>query len=165
MILDVNVGRYKSAIICTIINKTFEKVGDISDGDVVLFTTRLKDFNPKLYLNCNNAIVQYLCKNGYQKVILKRHPRDYTPYKFNDSILVKEIEPYIAAEDIISLADKQDMIFMYPSATMLGIHDITKKIYILKFSVLFNTKLYVQGYEKALDAVKNAGVDFTEIIL
>ena len=48
---------------------------------------------------------------------------------------------------------------------MLGIHDITKKIYILKFSVLFNTKLYVQGYEKALDAVKNAGVDFTEIIL
>ena len=118
----------------SIINKTFEKVGDISDGDVVLFTTRLKDFNPKLYLNCNNAIVQYLCKNGYQKVILKRHPRDYTPYKFNDSILVKEIEPYIAAEDIISLADKQDMIFMYPSATMLGIHDITKKIYILTFS-------------------------------
>lgn len=148
-----------------IIEKTFEDIGDISDADAVLFSARLKDFNPKLYLDCNRAVTKYLHKKKYKKVIFKRHPRDYTTYKFDSSITVDEVEPYIVAEDIISLADKQDLIFMYPSAAMLEMNAASNRSYILKFNELSNTRLYVRGYERAIAAVRAAGIDFTEIAI
>lgn len=154
----IDIDEYK-----TIIEKTFEDIGDISDADAVLFSARLMDFNSKLYLDCNKAVAQYLYKKKYKKVIFKRHPRDYTTYKFESSLTVDEIEPYIPAEDIISLSDKQDLIFMYPSASMLEMNGILNRSYVLKFNELSNTKMYVKGYERAIAAVRTAGIDFTEI--
>lgn len=156
----IDIDEYKK-----IIEKTFEDIGDISDADAVLFSARLMDFNSKLYLDCNMAVSQYLHEKKYKKVIFKRHPRDYTLYEFDSSIAVDEVEPYIVAEDIISLADKQDLIFMYPSFAMLEMNAAPNRSYILKFNKLSNTRLYVQGYERAIAVVKTAGIDFTEITI
>lgn len=148
-----------------IINRTFKKVSDISDADTILFTARMKDFNSKLYLNCNKSVMEYLCKKNYKTVIFKRHPRDYTKYEFEESITIKEIEPYIIAEDIIPLTRGQDLIFMFPSATLLGMNGISNKIFILKFRELSNTKKYVKDYKKSINIIKNIGINFTEIII
>lgn len=157
---DINTEEYTA-----IIDKTFEKIDNISDADAILFTVRLMDFHSKLYLNCNKAVMDYLCRKGYKKIIFKRHPRDYTQYEFGHSIIMRKIEPYIPAEDIISLVNDQDLIFMYPSAAMLELNHTSGRVYILKFSELTNTKYYIQGYERGIKAVKKAGVDFAEITI
>ncbi|MCI9270100.1 MAG: hypothetical protein HFH11_02875 [Dorea sp.] len=148
-----------------IIDRTFEKVNDISDADALLFTASLKDFDSKRFINCNKAVVRFLCEKGYRKIIFKRHPRDYTPYEFDDLTMVEEIEPYITAEDIISLVDKQDVYFMFPSSAVLGMKDVSNNSYILKFNELSDIKLYIHGYKDGSDFIRKAGIDFAEITL
>lgn len=148
-----------------ITDRTFEKIDDISDADALLFTASLKDFDSKRYINCNKAAVRYLCEQGYKKIIFKRHPRDYTPYEFDNFIMVEEIEPYITAEDIISLVNKQDVYFMFPSSAVLEMKDASDNSYIFKFRELSDKSLYIHGYKDGSDCIRKAGIDFTEVTL
>lgn len=76
-----------------------------------------------------------------------------------------EIEAYVPAEDILEKISKQDVFFMFPSATMLSLDKIKCKVYVFKFSALQNNKRYLESYEQAAMTIRNNGVDYEEVIL
>ena len=106
-----------------LINKTFD-IKDISDADVVLYTSPLNDItDDEELLSIIISKTQRFIDENYSgsKLILKKHPRDETEYVFCQSIQVVEIDNIIPGEIIEELlANKNEhiIISMYVSTIL-----------------------------------------------
>lgn len=90
---------------------------DFEKADTIIFTNRLYDFgdNVDLYIKRFEDYVNKKCKS----IIIKRHPRDETKYKFADHILVQEIDNSVPAEVLLQLLKGKKILFMFTSSILL----------------------------------------------
>lgn len=102
-----------------ITKRVYEKAEscDFESIDTVLFTCNLADFLSDVS-EYEKKTVDYVSKNG-KNVLLKKHPRDITDYRFADAIGVQELDQSVPAEVILPYIKGKNIIFMQATSVML----------------------------------------------
>lgn len=103
-----------------ILSNIYEEISECNfeDAEVIVFTDRLMDFT-------TSSADEYVAKfetyinNNYKNIILKRHPRDDTDYKFNTDVKVYEIKSSIPGEVLLPYIGKTKLLFMYTTSILL----------------------------------------------
>ena len=96
----------------TILERVYPGIGgtDLSSADTVLFTNSMSDFtkSPDGYVE---RIEKYFSDHS-ENLIIKKHPRDNTDYRFGGSVKVTEIDRTVPAEVILPYISGKKVIFM-----------------------------------------------------
>lgn len=120
--------------------KIYEKILEYNfeDAEVIVFTDRLMDFTTSSADEYVERFQKYINAN-YKSIILKRHPRDNTDYKFASEVKVQEIECSIPGEAILPYLGGTNILFMYTTSILLYMG-----AYGYETSYLYFDKLYEQ---------------------
>lgn len=119
---------------------------DFQKADAIIFTNRLYDFgdNVEPYIEKFENYVN----SHYENIILKRHPRDETKYKFDENVKVQEISNSIPAEVLLPYISNMNVLFMLTSSILLYMHAYRYQPTFLYFKGLHEQNLKEKTYLK-----------------
>lgn len=136
----IDKNKYKSFI-----DRTFGCAEIGADIKAVLFTATLIDFTEN-YNQCIIQTLNYLKEQGYKKILLKRHPRDFAEYQC-DGIEVVEVDPMIPGENVIDMLKGQKVYFMSTSTTMWEVINKNIELSVFKYKLLDASMLHTHHFE------------------
>lgn len=122
------------------------KACDFQKADAIIFTNRLYDFgdNVESYIEKFENYVNA----HYKSIILKRHPRDETEYKFDENIEVQEISNSVPAEVLLPYLSDMNILFMLTSSILLYMKTYQYQPVFLYFKGLHEQNLTEKTYLK-----------------
>lgn len=131
-----------------IVERTYEdlKVSDFERAEAIIFTNRLYDFGDSVepYIKRMEEYVN----SHYKCIILKRHPRDETNYKFSQQVEVYEVSSSVPAEVILPYLANMNILFMLTTSIMLYMKAYHYKPTFLYFKGLHEQNLKEKTYLK-----------------
>lgn len=119
---------------------------DFNKAEAIVFTNRLYDFGANV-MPYVEKFQDYVNKH-YKSIIIKRHPRDETNYKFAPDIQVQEIDNSVPAEVILPYLQNVEILFMFTSSILLYMRAYKYKPSYLYFSGLYENSLAEKTYLK-----------------
>lgn len=155
----VNADEYQE-----LVNKTFGDIQKFSDADAILFSTNMKDFTTDDE-HYEKLVCEYISEQGYNKVAIKKHPRDIREYD-RISCEIEVFDKRIPGERIVEMIENQKIYFMYPSTTCEAFANKEKEITIFKFRELSEDLYYKSHFENSyLQTMSIPGINLTIVEL
>lgn len=121
--------------------------------DLILFTTPLIDYtdNPSRHYE---KVEEFINKNGVNRLLIKKHPRDGYVYHFDSKIDVKEIPQIIPAEVLLPYLSGIQILFMDFSSTNLYMSSFNYSPKFLYFTGLCEERATIGCSDKYASRVK-----------
>lgn len=119
---------------------------DFQKAEAIIFTNRLYDFGDNVQSYIKNF--ENYVNSHYENIILKRHPRDETKYKFGENVKVQEISNSIPAEVLLPYLSDVKILFMLTSSILLYMHAYQYQPTFLYFRGLHEQNLGEKTYLK-----------------
>lgn len=142
-----------------IIRRIFSLNDEITDVALMVLTTPLNDFSDEEN-EVNDKIINYIVeKFPNSNILLKKHPRDTSKYSFPKEMRVLEVEKEIPAEIFLNGFGIKNIIFTFPSTTLLFMDQTVDDFDILYFNELeeksknaMNRYDYKSTFDRVIDS-------------